>query len=116
MCTVGTAEPVDWVAIRERFEGDEELLREVVKLFLDDCPRRLSELREAVGRGDREAIRHAAHSIKGSLANFAAAAAVQAALRLETMGCESDMTEAGKACKVLEQEVARLSAALAAMV
>jgi HPt (histidine-containing phosphotransfer) domain-containing protein len=112
MTTADITDDINWTAVLDRFENDKELLREVVALFLDDCPRRLDELRAAVLRGDRAAVEQVAHSIKGSVANFAAATAVTAAQRLEMIGRDGDMTTAGAACSALEQEVNRLSAAL----
>ena len=47
----------------------------------------------------------AAHSLKGSVANFAAAAAVAAALRLEIMGHDGDLSHAGEAVAALEREI-----------
>ena len=38
------------------------------------------------------ALRHAAHALKGSVANFAAAGPVDAARRLETMGASGDLS------------------------
>ena len=69
-----------------RVGGDIELLREIAGLFLDDYPRVLAELRVAVGQGDARGVEHAAHGLKGSVANFGAQAAVDAALALETLG------------------------------
>ena len=104
---------IDWPAILERFEGDEELLREVVDLFLNDCPRRLADVRDAVARGDCALLQQSAHSLKGSLANFSVESAVQAAWRLEVMGRDRDVAAAAEAYAALEDEVTRLIAALA---
>ena len=61
---------------------------------------------------DSIAITRAAHTIKGSVANFGSAACVQAALRLEKMGEENDLQHADKAFHTLESEIERLIPAL----
>ncbi len=103
---------IDTAAMLDRFEGDIELAREVVELFLEDCPRRLAAVRAALAHGDSGALEFAAHSIKGSVSNFGAAAAVVAALRLEIIGRTGDLSHATEACAALEQEIARLTPVL----
>ena len=70
----------------ERFEGDEELLRELISLFLEDCPRMLGDLDEAIRTDDVAEAGHAAHALKGSMSNFDAFEAVEVASRLEAAG------------------------------
>jgi two-component system sensor histidine kinase/response regulator len=107
---------IDKTALLERFEGDGDLLREIVGLFLEECPRRLADMRDALGRGDSDALQQAAHSIKGSVGNFNAEAAVEAALQLEMMSQAGDMARLDEACAALERELSRLTTALANLV
>ncbi len=107
---------IDEAALLERFEGDRDLLREIVQLFFDDCPRRLADIHNALAGGNREALERAAHSIKGSVGNFAAPAAMEAALRLEMIGRSGDLSGAADACARLEQEIDQLKSALAAFI
>lgn len=87
----------------------------MAELFLDDCPGLLSEIREAIARRDSKALEHSAHSLKGSVGNFSATAAFEAALRLEMMGSNGDMTRAEEAYSILEKEIERLKPAFAAL-
>jgi HPt (histidine-containing phosphotransfer) domain-containing protein len=105
-------EPIDRVRLFSRIEGDLDLLREIVSLFLADYPRRLGELKDAVTRGDSDAVSSVAHSIKGSVGSLAAQPCYEAAQRLERMGISGDLTAAGAACAALEAEVERLKTAL----
>jgi len=105
-------EPIDRVRLLKQIEGDVDLLREIVSLFLADYPRRLGELKDAVTRGDSKAVSSAAHSIKGSVASLAARPCYEAAQRLEQMGSSGDLTGVGAACATLEAEVERLKTAL----
>ena len=101
--------------VMERVDGDVELLAQMAELFLDDCPRLLSEIQEAITRSDSKALEYVAHTLKGSVGNFSAVAASDAALRLEMMGRDGDMTHAAEAYTALEAEIKRFESALAAL-
>jgi two-component system, sensor histidine kinase and response regulator len=89
-----------------RVGGDLELLREIAVLFLDECPRALLDIHQALERQDAAKLENAAHSLKGSVANFGASAAVAAAFRLEQMGRVQQLVEAPEAFRALEQALA----------
>jgi CheY-like chemotaxis protein len=93
--------------------GDPELLRELAGIFLDSCPKQLSELRDAVTRRDSPAVRREAHRLKGELRTFGARAASEAAQRLETMGRAGELDQAEEAYAALEDALTRLLPALA---
>ena len=64
--------------------GDnDEFLREIAGIFLEDTPLRLAELHQSLAAGDIEKFVRAAHSIKGSSANLGAMTLRTAAERLE---------------------------------
>jgi two-component system sensor histidine kinase/response regulator len=75
----------------ERVGGDEELLREIAGLFLEDYPSLMTKIEQAVVACDPYNLERAAHSLKGSIANFGSDAAYQAALDLEQMGRTKNM-------------------------
>jgi HPt (histidine-containing phosphotransfer) domain-containing protein len=83
-------------------------LRELAKIFLEDCPIRLSAIQAGVERRDAAALREAAHALRGSVANFGAAQAVEAALKLELMGKAGDLTGAPAAFADLQHAMAAL--------
>jgi len=103
---------IDGAALLAGVDGNRRLLREIIRLFLADCPRRLAGIKEAVRRGDTEALRIEAHTLKGSVGNFAAKQAFAAAQRLEIMGRDGDLTNACEARMALESELARLTEGL----
>ena len=74
----------DREAAMDNMGGDEGLFREILGLFLDDCPRLLADLREAIASDDATSMGRAAHTLKGTSGHFAANAVTAAALRLET--------------------------------
>jgi HPt (histidine-containing phosphotransfer) domain-containing protein len=91
-----------------RVGGDTELLKEIAVLFLDDYPKSLRELREAVEAGDPKRVERSAHGLKGSVSNFGARPAVEAALQLETMGRAQKLVEVKQVLHTLELALAAL--------
>jgi two-component system sensor histidine kinase/response regulator len=99
----------------ERVGGDEELLREVAQLFLEEYPRSLGEIRVAVEAGDAKLLEREAHSLKGAAANFGAEPVVSAALALEIMGRKAQIGEAPPGLAALEAALTQLHAELEAL-
>lgn len=61
--------------LRSLNPGDEdEFLREITGIFLEDTPLRIAELDQGLAEGDLAKFTRAAHSIKGSSANLGATA------------------------------------------
>ena len=60
------------------------LRRELAALFLEDVPARVAELEAAVRQEDREALRRAAHQLKGTAATVGATEVARSAAELET--------------------------------
>jgi two-component system, sensor histidine kinase and response regulator len=106
---------LDGRALLAQVDGDVRLLGKLTRLFLADCPGMLLSIRQAIGSRDAEALRRAAHALKGSIANFAAQAPLEAASKLETMGRRNELAGLEEAYLTLEKEVTRLERALAAI-
>jgi two-component system, sensor histidine kinase and response regulator len=111
----GAGEVVDRAEALRHTDGDGELLRELVELFLASLPSEMGALRDALARGDCRAVERVAHSLKGSVGNFAAAPAFEAAMELEERSRAGDLAGAERAMAHLEQEVERLMPVLAAV-
>ena len=75
----------DFSETRRNMDDNRELFDEIVKLFLVDAPLRLGRLREAIEQGNRVAVKHEAHAIKGMVGIFAAPRAMLAAGALESL-------------------------------
>jgi signal transduction histidine kinase/CheY-like chemotaxis protein/HPt (histidine-containing phosphotransfer) domain-containing protein len=97
---------VDRQGLLARVGGDEALLREVVELFLADCPLRLAAIQDALDRADAEALRAAAHALKGAAGNLSAMALVSAARTLERLGAEGRLDPAPSAMRHLLAQAA----------
>ncbi len=98
-----------------RVGGDEELLREIAGLFLEDYPKLVESIREALRLQDAQGLEHASHSLKGAVANFGAEPVYQAALTLERIGRSRDLASAPGAYRVLEGSLQRLEPELLAL-
>jgi CheY-like chemotaxis protein len=81
-------------ALLDRVSGDHALMNTVIGMFLDDLPVRLAAILEAVTRRDADALRTAAHALKGVAANLSAGGLVDAATALERLGTDGHMDAA----------------------
>lgn len=107
---------LDAAAALARVGGDEDLLKEIAEIFLDEYPAALAEVRRAAESGDAGALERAAHALKGSISNFGATAAYDAALRLETMGRTGELDSTAEALGVLDAALVRLGPELRRLV
>jgi len=53
-----------------RTVGSEELVGEIAALFLEEAPRMVGDVHEALERGDTAALRRALHALEGAVGNF----------------------------------------------
>jgi HPt (histidine-containing phosphotransfer) domain-containing protein len=95
-----------------RVGGDRDLLAEISRLFVDDAPRHLEQIRQAIDDRDGESLRRAAHGLKGAAANFDADRVVSAARTLEAIGSSGDFAEQEAAWRAVFIETDRLMAML----
>ena len=103
----------DPTTILAEVEGDRELLLKLIGRFLDQYPKVLSEIRASVSQRDSAMLERSSHKLKGSVSNFGARNAYEAARRLEEMGRNGDLVGAEEATVVLETEICRLQDDLA---
>ncbi len=113
--TPASVHQLDKTHIMERVGGDADLLKEVVLLFVDELPRTMAQMRDAVRKSDCRRLERSAHALKGSVGNFSAASALQAASVLEAMGRGRDIASAPHALDVLEHELDTLREGLLGM-
>lgn len=104
--------PFDAPAFMRRVGGDATLAAAMAALFLEECPRLLGDVRAAVAAADAESLSSAAHALKGSVGNFCADEASNAALRLELLGRSGDLEGTPEALRILEAALDRLGPAL----
>jgi len=98
--------------VLRRLDGDVDLLRELVALYIDDYPAQLQKLLDAVAADDMERIHRIAHKLKGTAWSFAAESAAEAARRLEETKEITDGKDAAELAQLLSHELSRLHLAL----
>jgi two-component system, sensor histidine kinase and response regulator len=105
-------EVVNKSEVLSRLDGDAELLRELIDMFLADSNSLLEHVSKAVISQDPAGLERAAHKLKGSVSIFGSQAAIQAAQDLETMGHDRDLPHAGEVFAQLKNQIAELEEAL----
>ena len=85
--TLDTANQIiDIMGLYERVAGDEELLQEIIELFLEDVDGYLDNIKRAIEDKDPNELQKNALTLKGAVDTFAAEPAKQAAFQLEKIG------------------------------
>jgi CheY-like chemotaxis protein/HPt (histidine-containing phosphotransfer) domain-containing protein len=102
----------DEAAALSHVGGDRAMLEEVVALFRKDAPIAVRRIERAVRRHDTEALRQAAHALKGSAATVGCALGRDAAARLESMGRSGRIEEAPGVVDQLRDGLERFDEAL----
>jgi len=98
----------DLADLERTMDGDQSLVREMVTIFLDDCPLQMAALKAAVDARDPVQIRTTAHALKGSAGYLRATQVFEAARTLEAIGREGALAEADTVHQHLVDEIARL--------
>ena len=98
-----------------RLDGNQQLLREIAVIFLDDVEKMTEAIRLAITTGDAQELEQAAHKLKGSVAIFGASDCIALARQLEDSGREGYLTEAGAVFEQLSAALDQLTDALRAL-
>lgn len=92
--------------------GEPDVLAEVLELFLQDVPRRLTRLRASCDAGDAAELHKTAHSLKGSAGNIGAPAMFAICHQLDDQARAGDLSDAKRLIDALEAEFARVEVAI----
>jgi CheY-like chemotaxis protein len=101
--------------LRTRLDGNDELMGELIQLFIDDAPKQMREIRDAQSKSDAARLENAAHSLKGSASTLGAVALTSSARKLEFLAREKHLDGCGEVCDELELEWSRLKTELSAL-
>lgn len=74
---------LDPAGLMERLDGDRDLLREIIPVFLADVRERMGRIETAIRAGDWTVVSAEAHTIKGSSGTLCAGNLQRAAMELE---------------------------------
>ncbi len=92
-----------------------DLLGEIIDAYFTSSTRLLEDLRQAVGAGEAQAMRGAAHTLKSSSASLGALALAELCKDLETLGRDNRTEGAAELLVKVEAEYAAVCMALAAI-
>jgi len=105
-------EILDRQALFERVSDDREVLAAIIRIFHEQVPPMLANLRARTRADDAAGVRTAAHYFKSSIGNFSSGSAYELVGRLEQMGEQGDLTGAESTLAELEKAVASLRTSL----
>jgi CheY-like chemotaxis protein/HPt (histidine-containing phosphotransfer) domain-containing protein len=96
--------PIDLERAIDEFEGDKDLLSEVIAGFTEKVIEQIGSIRAALSCGDAETVRREAHSIKGGAAGLTAGNLSKVAFDLESKGKSEELSGGGEILDDLERE------------
>jgi signal transduction histidine kinase/DNA-binding response OmpR family regulator len=91
---------------------DDEFLRELAEIFINDFSDYLSNIKKAIDDRNNEALEESAHKLKGVVVCFGENASADTAFKLEMMGAENRMNGVQKIYDTLAKDVEDLVHAL----
>jgi HPt (histidine-containing phosphotransfer) domain-containing protein len=95
--------------------GGSEFLCELITIYLEDTPKQLAQLEEALARQDLPLVIRSAHTIKGSSGNFGATQVAGTAQEIELAGKAGNLPAAAALLPALKTHFARVVEALKAL-
>ena len=77
--------------LNEILDGDEDLMEEMVQVFVESCTEQIAAIAKAIKDEDGDQIRRAAHTFKGSVGNFGAPLIHDLAFEIEKSGTDEEI-------------------------
>jgi two-component system sensor histidine kinase/response regulator len=99
---------VNWPDALKTVQGDQDLLRIVVRAFLEECPRHIRELRDSISSQDAKTAHRLAHLIKGAMTTLAVPTVEKTAQELENICATGELTDAAAHFSNLEPELLKV--------
>ena len=106
---------LDMNSLSYNYGGDPELVVELAQVFLQEYPRYLAALDDAMSAGNGKEIRSVAHRLRGSLGIFGAQSAMEAAARLENLTVNNQLIVASDAAVALKTELSLVAGEIRAL-
>jgi CheY-like chemotaxis protein len=85
-------------------KGTQDILSKVINIYLNDSPKLLQTIHEAVNHSDAPSVQRGAHSLKSSSANLGALTLAALCKELEAMGRSNSIESAAEVLSKLEIE------------
>lgn len=102
----------DKKALLDRIDGDIDLFRQLIALFVQEVPNQIKQIKLAIKANDPERITLFAHTIKGSAYNIRAMELKQIAFDIEQAGKSSDIHLAASKVEALDNIFEKLNTEL----
>lgn len=99
---------VDEKELKVHFDGDEELISELLEVFESSYPETLNAVKKSLEENNLQDLELHAHTLKGMVSNFFAKTLKDAAFALEKMGREQALENADGHVKTLEDGLPQL--------
>jgi two-component system sensor histidine kinase/response regulator len=112
---VSEGEVLDEASLLARAEGDWQLVRELAKSFMTECPVLMTSIEKALAERNAKALETAAHTLKGMVGTLSASQALAGALNLEKFARSEEIAKANVAFRDLEPDIERLKLVLATL-
>ena len=94
----------DFLKVREMVDGDMDLLREIVALFVQDLSRKIKEIRDGIEAGDGAVIQALANSLREAAGNMGAEQLCETSRALELSGEEKRFSDAENLLRRIEEQ------------
>jgi HPt (histidine-containing phosphotransfer) domain-containing protein len=96
----------------ERLGGDEELLKEILGMFLDDAPNQIERMQKQLEAEDLFGLERQAHSLKGAVMNIGGNALEKVAFAIELAARNGELDKARLLVAKLQKEFEGFKATL----
>jgi DNA-binding response OmpR family regulator len=96
--------PVALQNLSELVGDDEAFLQELIGTFLEDAPKLITDMGQAIQENDASALRLAAHTLKSNSADFGAMTLSELSKKLEMMGREETLDGAADLMPQVKEE------------
>ncbi|MBI1292617.1 hypothetical protein GC173_15475 [bacterium] len=105
-----TDQPVDMERLNLITGGDEEMIQELVDLFVSDTTARIASMVESVARQDRLTLKRQAHAVKGASANMGATHLFNICMQLEKSSETGNVDELSQLLSAAQSAMAEATA------
>jgi HPt (histidine-containing phosphotransfer) domain-containing protein len=103
-----TNDPIDYHSALERTGGDEDFLKELIAIYIEEYTHNMKELEDACEQNDFPKIREIGHSLKGSSGNLSLPQLQEISFRIEKAGESKDASQIKRLLCDLDKEFNRL--------
>ncbi|MBF0550368.1 MAG: PAS domain S-box protein [Deltaproteobacteria bacterium] len=99
---------IDIDALRRRFDAEKDIFADILRIFLDEFPKRMAAINTALQVGDLSKLSNLAHSLKGVAATVCAAEVTECADRINKAAQGNNLEEAKLYAKELDAALDRV--------